>query len=133
MIVPKLTPEQRRLVDEYVEVRAKCLAWRPAANPHVSRFAELQVAILAWFEKQDPEDQILAKGNKFSLPVGAKERKRTIVRIPELFRRLGMKWVAEHCKPALGALEKALPKDELAKYVEESRTGPRSLGEPVAH
>ncbi|HLJ77864.1 MAG TPA: hypothetical protein VKT75_10660, partial [Acidobacteriaceae bacterium] len=127
-----LTSEQRKLVDEYVQVRTQYRAWKPDVNPHTARFIELQQVLAGLGEVLNPEDSGILTGNKFVVPVSARERRRTIVRIPQLFRKLGGKWVAENCKPPLAALEKSLSEKDLAKFVEESRTGPRNLGEPVA-
>ena len=128
----KLTAEQRRLVDEFSEVRARVIAWRPAVNPDAARFAELNQQLVALAANMDPAEATVLKGYRFLVPVSACERKRTIVKIPALFRKLRAKWVAEHCKPTLTAIEKALSKEDLVRYVEESRSGPRSLGEPAA-
>jgi hypothetical protein len=133
MIEPKLTPEQKKLVDEYAEARLKVMAWKPEANPHAARFEELNSLILTWFENEKADEAILARGNRYTVPVAAREKKRTILRIPQLFKRLGSKWVAENVRPTLKAIEKALSPEEMKKFVLEERTGPRSLGEPVVH
>ena len=132
MVEPKLSPDQRKLVDEYVEVREKCRAWRPEVNPNAARLAELQPLLIALAGSTDPERPLTLKGKKHVVPVSRCELRRTILRIPALFRRLGAKWVAEHCKPTLTALEKSpLSPEELASFIHQDRTGPRTLGEPV--
>ena len=132
MIVPKLTAEQRKLVDEFREVRARYLAFKPNVNPDAARYAVLEETILGWFAGMKGDEVILAKGDKFSVPISACERKRTIKNIPALLKRLGTAWVKEHFKPTLKDLTKALDEKELAKFVDETRTGPRTVGEPVA-
>ena len=133
MIEPKLTPEQRKLIDEYVEVRARCQAWKPETNPHAARFEVLDELIPTWFSKLDAAEAILAHGNEFSVPFSACERKRKLKpkAIPALLKRLGTKWIQARFKPTFKDLEKTLTAEELAKYVTESRTGPRNPGEPV--
>jgi hypothetical protein len=127
----KLTAEQRRLVDEYTEVRARVMAWRPAVNPDAARFGELEAQLLAMAAGIEADQSAILKGNRSTVPVTECERKRTIIKIPSLFRLLGTGWVSENCKPTLKAIQKALTKEQLAKYVSESRSGPRTLGEPV--
>jgi hypothetical protein len=60
-----------------------------------------------------------------------KRLRRTVVNVPALFKRLGAAWVAKHCAPALGDLDKALDPAERAKFIQESRDLSRIVGEPV--
>ncbi len=129
--VATLTAEQKRLVDEYVEVREKWKSWQPPVNPHAARFAELKVRILGWFEKEPADVAFIAEGKSFKLPISARERKRTLKNLPALLRKLGQKWIAENCMPTLGAVEKAIPAEKLSLYIDEERSGPRNIGEPV--
>jgi hypothetical protein len=132
MIIPKLTPAQRVLVDEYAEVRDRCLAWKPATNPHMARYFELSQVVLGWFEEQPADETLLATGNVYSIPVSARRRSRSLVNLPKLFKKLGMKWVLEHCRPSLTDIDRApLPAEVLATFIVEARDGPRTLGEPV--
>lgn len=130
--VAKLTPAQRADVDAYVEARARWKSWQPPVNPHAARYNELQVKILAWFEKESAEAAFIAEGVKYRLPVTMRKNKRTLKNIAALFRKLGQKWVAEHCEPTLDAVEHAIAEDKLDLYIDEERTGSRTLGEPVA-
>ena len=52
MIQPKLTRAQRLELDEYAQVRANVMAWRPPVNPHEARFEELAERIQEWFEDE---------------------------------------------------------------------------------
>lgn len=131
MIEAKLTPEQRKIVDEFAVVRQRCMAWTPAVNPHAARRQELEKLILSWFENSEAAEPIIAAGNRYTVPVSMRENSRTLVLIPRLLKRLGQKWVVENFKPTLKSIEKALTKEELAKYVQEERSGARSIGEPV--
>jgi hypothetical protein len=127
----KLTPDQRKEIDEYVEVRAKCMAWQPAVNPFAARLAELEPKLLAMAESLDAKEASVLHGNKYVVPISGRERKRTILQVPKLFKKLGMKWVVANCKPTLKAVEKALSAKEFKAFVSEEQTGPRNLGEPV--
>jgi len=131
LIVPKLTPNLRRLVDEYADTLNKVAAWKPAVNPDIARLAELSSQIRAATDRQPAGEELLLRGLKYDLPVGAKRIKRTIINIPRLFRKMGMAWVEEHCAPALGDLDKALTEDERAGYVKEERILSRIIGQPV--
>jgi len=135
MIEPKLTPDQKKLVDEYTEVRAKCMAWKPAVNPDAARYAELQKELLSWFEGEKGDERkapALLKGTRFTVPVAARENKRTIIQIPKLLKRLGTKWIHENFKPTLKSIETVLTPVEMKKFVTEENSGPRTLGEPVS-
>lgn len=129
---PKLTPAQRKLVDEYAEVREKVAAWQPAANPHAARLAELTKAIIEFTDEQPADEEVLLAGNRFRVPVGMKRVSREIVNLPKLFKRLGRAWVEEHCKPNLGDLDKALTPEERQPFIVESRSLSRIVGKPVA-
>lgn len=133
MIEAKLTPEQRKLVDEFAEARQRCMAWTPAVNPHAARRQELEKLILSWFENSEAAEPIIAAGNRYTVPVSIRENRRTLILIPKLLKRLGQKWVVENFKPTLTSIEKALTKEELQKYMNEERSGPRTIGEPVQH
>jgi hypothetical protein len=133
MIIPKLTPAQRALVDEYAQVRDRCLGWKPATNPHMARYFELGQVVLGWFDGQPADEPILATGFSYSIPVSARRRSRSLINLPKLFKKLGMKWVLEHCRLSLTDIERApLPAEVLATFIVEARDGPRTLGEPVA-
>jgi hypothetical protein len=132
MTQPKLTPAQRKLIDEYAETRAKVAAWKPAVNPHAARLAALVVEITKLTDREPADEEVLLAGYHFSVPVGMKRIKRTIVRLKQLFRRLGSEWVEEHCQPNLGDLDKALAPEERSEFVEESRELSRIIGVPLA-
>lgn len=132
MTVPKLTPPQRRLLDEYAELRAKVASWKPPANPDAARLAELSTQVLALADQQPADAEVLLVGNAFSVPVGMKRVKRSIVNLPKLFKRLGRAWVETHCQPSLGDLDKAeLTAEEKAEFVNESRELSRIIGTPA--
>lgn len=131
MITPKLSPSLRKLVDEYADTLNKVAAWKPAVNPDVARLAELSAQITQLTDTKPADEEIVLVGYRFQIPVGMKRIRRTIVRIPQLFRRLGMAWVQEHCAPSLGDLDKALTENERAQYVQESRALSRIIGKPV--
>ena len=131
MIAPKLTPAQRKAIDAYVAARASYSAWRPAVNPHAEALAEGEKLILDLTDKQDAKDEVLLVGYRFSVPVGPKRIRRTLIKIPALFKRLGKQWVQKHCAPSLGDFDKALEPDERALFVKEERVLSRIIGEPV--
>jgi len=131
MITPKLTPAQRKTIDEYAEVRASAAAWRPAVNPHAARLAELQKHVMDLADLQPADAEVLLVGRRFSVPVGMRRIKRTIINLQQLWNRLGKEWMLKHCAPSLGDLDKALEPEDRAHFIDEERTLSRIIGEPV--
>jgi hypothetical protein len=132
LISPKLTPAQRKVIDAYVVERRDFGNWRPAANPFAARLADLQKQVTEMTDKVPADEEVLLVGYRFTVPIGMKRIRRTIVKLPALFKRLGQAWVLKHCIPSLGDLDKALEPAERAKFIEESRDLSRIIGEPVA-
>ena len=95
------------------------------------QLAELQKQVMEIADGQPADQEVLLAGYRFTVPVGMKRIKRTIVNLPALFKRLGQPWVVKHCAPSLSDLDKALEPVERAKYLEESRELSRIVGEPV--
>jgi hypothetical protein len=134
VIEPKLNPDQRKLVDEYVEVRKHCAAWKPSVNPHAARLAQLEPLLteMAGFNPVQAKETFVLRGDQFVVPLSARRLKRTILQIPKLFKLLGTKWVAEHCAPTLTDLEKSsLTEKQLKSFILEEQSGQRTLGEPA--
>lgn len=130
--VADLTPEQRVILDEFVQVRSRWKAWQPAVNPHSARYEELKATILGWFEKNPADVAYIAEGTSHKIPITMRENKRTVVKVLQLVRKLGLKWVAENCTPTLSAIEKSkLSPEQRKQFITEAREGPRSIGEPV--
>lgn len=129
--VAELTPSQRKLVDEYVEAREQWKSWQPAVNPHAARYEQLKAEILTWFAERPANHAFIAQGDSFTLPISPRENKRNVINTLKLVRTLGLKWVAENCKPTLTAIEKALSPEKREQFITESREGPRSIGEPA--
>ncbi len=131
MIVPELTDEQRALVDEYAEVRKLVKSWQPNVNPHMARFLALGAAIQSWLENLPADQEIVATGYLYDLPLTARRKSRSLIRVTRLYKRLGIQWVIEHCRPTLADVEHAIPAGERATLIRETRDGPRAIGEPV--
>jgi hypothetical protein len=132
VIIPKLSPDRRAKIDEYVRLRSRVAAWRPAANPDAAAFQALQAEIQSWFEKQPAEERILAVGRNYTLPISARKKSRRLIKIPALLKKLGTAWIVEHFTPTLAALDKCpLNPEEMGSFIEESFDGPRIIGEPV--
>lgn len=130
-VTPKLTLAQRRMIDEYADVRAAAAAWKPATNPHAARLAQLSAEIGRLADLQPADAEVLLAGFHFSVPVSMKRIRRTIKSLPALFARLGNEWVMKHCAPGLGDVDKVLEPAERAEYIDEARTLSRIIGEPV--
>lgn len=130
--VAELTSEQRAILDEFVQVRSAWKSWQPAVNPHSARYEELKATILGWFEKKPADVAYIAEGTTHKIPITMRENKRTVVKVLQLVRKLGLKWVAENCTPTLSAIEKSkLSPEQRKQFITEAREGPRSIGEPV--
>ena len=126
------TPE---LADEYATVRALMMAWKPNVNPHAQRFAELGAELLERCKEEPAEKLLQVQGNKYVVPISAQENVSKIVDKLALYkriRRLGIETVAETYSITLANVRKLLSKSELQKYILTERSGPRTIGEPVA-
>lgn len=132
MITPKLTPGQRKLVDDYAAARRDCASWRPSVNPFAARLLELEKQIMELADKQPAEQEVFLTGVSYAVPIGTKRVRRTIINVAALFKKLGKEWVLKNCIPSLGALDKALEPEERAAFVSESRDLSRIIGAPVS-
>jgi len=119
------------LVDEYVEVRAKVLAWKPNVNPDAARYAELHAKMLEAATKARADQAVVLEGKLWKLPITHQEQQSTIISIPALQKKLGLKWLLENCSVTLAKVRKAIPRNKLADYILTERTGNREVQEPV--
>jgi hypothetical protein len=119
------------LVDEYAELREKVKQWKPNVNPHLARFEELEVAILAAHEKEPADQAIIAQGAKFKLPISARQVQRSIKNLSGFYRLVGVKQFLSICSVTLGSIEKEIPKEQRKRFIASAQTGRRTIGEPV--
>jgi hypothetical protein len=127
---PQVTPEEA-LIDEYCELAEKMAAWQPALNPHAARFAEVSSLILGRYAQAPADRSILAPGARYLLPISAGRMKRSVVNLEKFFKAVGRQAYLEMCRPTLGNVEKAIPKEKQSLYIAESQTGNRTIGRPV--
>jgi hypothetical protein len=118
------------LVERFVELRTKNRAFKPDVNPFAESFAKVQAELLAFYEKQDPEQSFIAQGIDHEVPVSARQNKRTIKSLGKVFRAVGQRKFIDACNFTLSALEKLIDRERLHEFITEERTGPRTLGEP---
>lgn len=126
----KLTPAQKQVVDEYVEVRQRMLQWRPQVNPDAQRFQELEDLILSWCAKKPATKRLILEGSTHVVPVSPCENKRVVINLPGLLKKLGSTKFVAIAKVTLKAIERVIPKEQRKLYIRESRNGPREIGEP---
>lgn len=123
--------EKASLIDEYVEVRARCLAWEPNVNPDAARLEELEAMLLAWCEKHPAAKPLVLKGTKYMVPITKRKNVRTVINVANVFKRIGEAAFLKVCTIGLGAIDKEIPKAERKQYVSEALTGNRTIQEPV--
>lgn len=127
-----VSPEQIAVIDEYAEVRQRMLAWRINVNPHAERFAELQAEILSWCEREKGSSKLILQGDRWILPVSARQMKRSVKNVQKFIEAIGgLKVYAELMPPTLDLVERKLPADKRKEYISEERTGRRMIQEPV--
>lgn len=120
------------LVDEYTAIRARMRARELANEPDALRLEIVEHLILQEFEKTPADQTAIAVGTRYSLPISKRRTVRTVIKIREFIRHIGgVDAVAKHWKPALKLVEKLVSAEDLSKFIEEARTGARSIGEPV--
>ena len=125
---------ERELVDEYVEFRFRVMAWEPPVNPHEARFDELAAEILRRQEKEPEKKTITLESPRFKLPISARKMVRSLLpnAVENLFKRWGQETYLKVCSPpALGTIDKLVPKVDRGQYVKEAFTGARTIGEPI--
>ena len=130
--VTKLTIQD--LVDEYVQTRAKVMAWEPPENPHEERFDELAAEILRRQEKEPAKEPIVLETPRCKLPISARKMVRSLLPLAaeNLFKRWGQETYLKVCSPpALGMIDKLVPQADRGQYVKEAFTGARTIGEPI--
>lgn len=118
-----------QLVDEYTEVRSRCLAFKPNVNPDAERFAELEGEILSRVAKEKPAKRLVLEGELYRLPISPCESRTKLRSVTALFKKLGLRKFLQHCTVKLSAA-RHLGEDG-KKYLITKRTGPREIGEPV--
>lgn len=122
----------KKLVDEYVDVRSRSNAFKPNVNPHLKRLGELEELLLKACDNQPAADRIVLKGNLYLVPVSPRHNESEIKSVAAVHQRLGLDWLLANCKITLGAVKKAITdKAERAKFIATTQTGDREIQEPV--
>jgi hypothetical protein len=130
--MPEVSPERSAVIDEYAEVRQHMLAWRPNLNPHAERFAELQAEILSWCEREKGASKVILQGERWTLPVSARQNKRWVKNVMKFIEAIGgLQTYASLMPPTLDLVERQIPAGKRAEYIGEERTGRRMIQEPV--
>jgi len=129
-----LTPEQAAKVDEYGVLEARMRAWKPNVNPHAQRFNQLRAEILTWCESDPAGENLILKGQRYTVPVSQRQNHRWVSNVLGFIRLLGgARKYAALVPPTLALVEEHVPKAERGKYISEELTGRRSVGDPVEH
>lgn len=118
-----LTPDERKIVDEYGALRRKITEFKPAAD----RATVLAGIIQSWFADLHPAEGSIAEGYRYQVQVSPREKQRSILDMAKLYRLFGVKRFLELVRIPLEVLDKELPAADHPKYVIAARTGKRKL------
>jgi hypothetical protein len=127
VVAKPLTKEQK--IDRYGELDRQIQLFAPVLAEH----KELKAEIAGWFDSLPPDQPATAKGDLYTIQLAAKENERTITDQKQAFALL-RKFVgsldgaiALVSIPLGAAIDKFIPKPLHAKFLEQARTGTRSL------
>lgn len=123
LMFPAGSVNRGAIADEYGRLSAEIAAFKPK----IARHKQLRETIEGWFENEDASKSFAVEGSRFVVEVGPKALKRTIKSMHAVYKRLGVKAFLEACSFTLEALEERLSATELGAYLNEKRTGSRSV------
>jgi hypothetical protein len=115
------------IVDEYGALDRDVQAF----SPKLRRHKELGSVIRSWFDTSDPEREYLAEGALYNVQVSACANERQVTSWPRVYRILGKTRFLELARITLKLLERNIPEELHAKFIEIKPTGSRRL-EPVS-
>ena len=124
----KVTPENRpAIIDEFGRLGVQMDALRALQG----RYEMLRAKIAGWYDELDPAESCSAEGHKYSVQIGPRSARRSIVDVEALFERLGEKRFLPICSVSLEKLDTVmLPADQI-NFIRSDRSGPRVV-KPVA-
>jgi hypothetical protein len=93
----------------------------------VARQKELRTVVQGWASALPGDQAISVSGEKYRAFVGFKEKRRFVPSMVKLFKRLGKDVFLENCGFTLGKLEDLIPGPTRDNYIDEDRTGPRTV------
>jgi hypothetical protein len=119
------------LIDEYGELARVIDESTAKLQPAHERHAVLANLIVGWYDAEPAESVFVAEGSAYLLKISAKSRKRTIIDMAKLFARVGATQFLKFCTFPLTAVDKLIEPSESVAFLNEARTGKRTI-DPIA-
>lgn len=110
----------RTVVDELGLLQAKL-------KPLRDREKQLREEVLGWCDKLDGDAEVSFEGERYAAAVSARRMERTIVSMPRLLQKLGLKLFLKGCTVASKFLDEHLTPVQQKGLVKEDRTGARVI------
>ena len=115
--------EQRRMVDEYGELRRKL----DLVAADVKRLEVLKKAIRTWFDSLPPDADGVCEGQYYRLHLGPKEKERNIRNRREIVERIGIDKLLEIAIIPITELQRLMGTADLEALLIETRSGSRRI------
>lgn len=125
----KITPigpspeEKRQIVDEFGRLGKQL----DEAAPLEKRYNQLRDQILSWHANSPADQSFTEEGELYMAEISARAIERTIVSMPKLQKRLGLKTFLEICSVTLTKLKGHLGELELARFLKIEHSGSRRV------
>ena len=116
-------PKLEDLVDEFGDCKSKV----EAVAAFAKRAESLRAQILTRVGVIKPEATKDVHGSRHVVTISAQSNQRTVGKLSQLSKRIGLPKFLASCTFPLKALELVLSGEEAVAYVTESRTGPRTV------
>jgi hypothetical protein len=112
-----------KVIDELGELERQ----RAAFKPKNERALELQKEIAGWYEHLPGEQEFEAQGDRYIVQVGPRALTRTISSMAKVFAFLGKLKFLEVCEIPMKVINREIPEEQHADFLEESRDGKRKI------
>lgn len=118
-------PTREEIIDELGRLDAEIAADGIATK--LTRIKTLRETVRAWSETEPAEKPLLYEGKAYSVTLTPRENQRSIRSLQAVYKALGIAKFIVACSLTLKALEEAVGKENIGKYVTEERTGSRTV------
>jgi len=122
---------RQQIIDELGEVERKFRLWKPAANPHAARLAELRATVTTWFQDKPPDASYVMEGSQYRLEVKPAQFRRDMTSAAQAaaFDAVKKMGVAPFSifKATQESIAKILGEKWLDSIAPKKRTGPRTF------
>jgi len=111
------------MIDEFGDLAREIERFKPTKDRH----EQLRGQIQSWYDAKPATEAFIQEGARYSLEISEKANKRSITKMPALFKLLGQKLFLKLCGFALADVDENIPIGRHKEFLTEAQTGPRKL------